>query len=69
MLKSVTFRSALVVAACALSISAHSMADNAKHTIDIPSGELGAPWICSRSRRAWILFIVRSRRKGSRHGA
>ncbi len=41
MLKHVIIRSALTVLVCAVSLSAYAMADEAKHTINIPSGDLG----------------------------
>jgi iron complex outermembrane recepter protein len=40
MLKTVMSRSAIIALACALSLSAHAMADGTKHAIHIPSGEL-----------------------------
>src|ERR1700722_4883877 len=39
MLKSMTFRSTLAAVACAISLSAHAMADTPK-AIDVPAGEL-----------------------------
>ena len=40
MLKTVMTRSALIAFACAISLSAHAMADAAKRAINIPSGDL-----------------------------
>ncbi len=57
MLKTVMIRSAVIAAACALSLSAYAMADSAKHPIDIPSGDLGAALdLLARQTRVDIVY-------------